>query len=55
MSIDILVIGLPALADDMLNRQAPDRGWTLHRPGPDGLPAPGRGSSATRFSTPGAR
>ncbi|WP_292019540.1 MULTISPECIES: NAD(P)-dependent oxidoreductase [unclassified Brevundimonas] len=40
MSIDILVIGLPALADDMLNRQAPERGWTLHRPGPDGLPAP---------------
>ncbi|WEK41178.1 MAG: NAD(P)-dependent oxidoreductase [Candidatus Brevundimonas colombiensis] len=40
MSIDILVIGLPALADDMLTRQAPDRGWTLHRPGPDGLPRP---------------
>ena len=40
MSIDILVIGLPALADDMLTHQAPDRGWTLHRPGPDGLPRP---------------
>lgn len=40
MSIDILVIGLPALADDMLTRQAPDRDWTLHRPGPDGLPRP---------------
>jgi lactate dehydrogenase-like 2-hydroxyacid dehydrogenase len=24
----------------MLTRQAPDRGWTLHRPGPDGLPRP---------------
>ena len=26
MSIDILVICLPALADDMLNRQAPEPG-----------------------------
>lgn len=40
MSIDILVIGLPALADDILTRQATERGWTLHRPGADGLAPP---------------
>ncbi|MBX4159079.1 hypothetical protein K4A07_18320, partial [Lactiplantibacillus plantarum] len=40
MSIDILVIGLPALADDILTRQATERGWTLHHPGADGLAPP---------------
>lgn len=40
MSIDILAIGLPALADQMLTQRAPDLGWTLHRPGPDGLAPP---------------
>lgn len=40
MSIDILAIGLPALADTMLTQRAPGLGWTLHRPGPDGLPSP---------------
>jgi len=40
MSIDILAIGLPALADQMLTERASALGWTLHRPGPDGLPSP---------------
>lgn len=39
MSIDIFVIGLPRLADNRLVETASERGWTLHRPGPDGLPA----------------
>jgi len=40
MSIDILVPGLPALADRLLTERAPSLGWTLHRLGPDGLPPP---------------
>lgn len=40
MTIDILAIGLPALADKMLTQRAPGLGWTLHCPGPDGLPSP---------------
>ena len=37
MSIDILVLGVPALAERLLEQRAADRGWTLHRPGSDGL------------------
>lgn len=33
MTIDILAIGCPALADTMLTQRAPDLGWSLHRPG----------------------
>lgn len=40
MSIDILAIGLPALADKMLTQRAPGLGWTLHRTGSDGLASP---------------
>lgn len=40
MSIDILAIGLPALADKLLTERAPALGWTLHRPEADGLPPP---------------
>ena len=40
MSIDILAVGLPALADQMLTQRARDLGWTLHRPGSDGLAPP---------------
>jgi lactate dehydrogenase-like 2-hydroxyacid dehydrogenase len=40
MSIDILAIGLPDLADQMLTERAPGLGWTLHRLGDDGLPPP---------------
>ena len=37
MSIDILVLGVPALAERLLEQRAADRGWTLHRPESDGL------------------
>lgn len=40
MSIDILVLGVPALAERLLEQRAADRGWTLHRPGSDGLAPP---------------
>lgn len=39
MNQDILAVGLPDLADNLLVRRAPSLGWTVHRPGPDGLPA----------------
>lgn len=38
MSTDILAVGLPALADQMLTERAAALGWTLHRLGSDGAP-----------------
>lgn len=54
MSIDILAIGLPALADQMLTGRAPALGWTLHRPGPDGLPPPEVADRITAIAASGA-
>jgi hydroxypyruvate reductase len=54
MSIDILAIGLPALADQMLTGRAPALGWTLHRPGPDGLPPPEVADRITAVAASGA-
>jgi hydroxypyruvate reductase len=38
MSIDILVLGVPALAEQLLQQRAAEHGWTLHRPGSDDPP-----------------
>ncbi|WP_395944154.1 2-hydroxyacid dehydrogenase [Brevundimonas sp.] len=54
MSIDILAIGLPALADKLLTECAPALGWTLHRPGPDGLPPPEVADRITAVAASGA-
>lgn len=54
MSIDILAIGLPALADKLLTERAPALGWTLHRPGPDGLPPPDVADRITAIAASGA-
>lgn len=54
MSIDILAIGLPALADKLLTERAPALGWTLHRPGPDGLPPPDVADRITAVAASGA-
>nr|WP_314433456.1 2-hydroxyacid dehydrogenase [uncultured Brevundimonas sp.] len=54
MSQDILAIGLPDLADELLVRRAPSLGWTLHRPGPDGLPAPDAAERITAVAAAGS-
>lgn len=54
MSHDILAIGLPGLADDLLTRRAPSLGWTVHRPGPDGLPAPDAAERITAIAAAGS-
>lgn len=54
MSHDILAIGLPGLADDLLTRRAPSLGWTVHRPSPDGLPPPQGADRITAIAAAGS-